>query len=96
MSVLAQVLDELNRKIVWAQDVRLDQLREFDSIIYSVRSMIETRERQMLDCVVTLDRIASWPEGDRVDSTFDEPHAAKSARQQLATLGITGPLTKES
>jgi len=95
VSALRQVLDELNRKIVWDSKVKLSTLSKFDAILYSLGAMIDERERVALECVVTLDRIASWPEGAQVDPTFDEPHAAQLARQQLAALGITGPLNQE-
>jgi hypothetical protein len=34
--------------------------------------------------------IASWGEGDEVDGSFDEPCAAKTARDALAKIGIVG------
>ena len=32
-----------------------------------------------------LNRIASWDEGEKVDGTFDEPHAARIAREALCS-----------
>lgn len=95
MSTLRKVLEDLNRKIVWDSKVNLQDLSKFDAILYSLGAMIDERERVALECVVTLDRIASWSEGVQVDAIFAEPHAAQLARTQLAALGITGPLNQE-
>lgn len=95
MSALSVILEQLNRRIVWHPSVPLKSLSEFDAILHHIRAQVDERERVALQCVVTLDRIAAWHEGAQVDATFEEPHAAQLARQQLAALGITGPLNPE-
>ena len=95
MSALSDAFSRLVAAVVWHPTIRPRQLQEFDRLTYEIKALIEQRERVALDCVVTLDRIASWNEGAQVDGSFDEPHAAQLARQQLAALGITGPLNPE-
>jgi hypothetical protein len=92
VSALGDAFDALLGKIVWHPAIKPNQLAQWDALRWDLRSQIDLRETVALQCVVTLDRLAAWPEGDQVDSTFDEPHAAQLARQQLAALGITGPL----
>lgn len=41
--------------------------------------------------VAALHRIACWSEGEKVTGRFDEPGAAKTARDALAEVGIHGP-----
>lgn len=95
MSILGEAFIRLLAAIVWHPTIRGRQLHEFDRLTYEIKALIEQRERMALACVVTLDRIASWDEGEQVDRSFDEPHAAQLARQQLAAFGITGPLNQE-
>lgn len=96
MSTLTAAVDLLNSMIVWHPSVKLSAMRQFDSIIHELKAMIDERERVALESVVTLDSIASWPDGAQVDCTYDEPHAAQLARTQLAAFGITGPLNPEN
>jgi len=96
MSTLTERLNAMTSLVVWKPgEATTAQLTEFDRQKYIIRMEIERREKLMLECVVTLDRIASWHEGAQVDATLSEPGAAQLARQQLAALGITGPLTQE-
>jgi len=44
--------------------------------------------------IAGLHQIASWDEGPRVTSAFDEPSSAGSARNALAMIGIDGPPPK--
>ena len=46
----------------------------------------QSLERRLAHAVEALNSIASWKEGELVNSLFDEPHSAASARQALSEI----------
>lgn len=42
----------------------------------------------LLECIETLEQIASFREGKEVNSSFDEPGSAREARETLKKLGV--------
>lgn len=96
MSALKERLHVMTSLVVWKPgEATTAQLTEFDRQKHIIRMEIEQREKQMLDCVVTLDVIAAWELGAYHDGNIQQWNAAQLARTQLAALGITGPLNQE-
>lgn len=51
----------------------------------------KTPEEAFTIMFAALMQIASWPEGKVVNSSFDEPHAATTARVALIEIGVKPP-----
>lgn len=76
--------------------VTVDRLAKSLAALTTLRAGQPATGSEVVDhrpLVEALDKIASWSEGDEVSSRFDEPYAAKIAREALATVGVVGGMT---
>jgi len=52
----------------------------------ALRLELAATQAQLAGAINTLNEIASWKEGEPVNGSFDEPHAAEAARNCLVSL----------
>lgn len=98
---VAEAAEKLRGQFAFAAGFKTED-RRFDELLVAMDSLTTLRAGQpatgsgVVDhrpLVDALDKIASWSEGDEVSSRFDEPCAAKIAREALATVGVVGGMT---
>lgn len=76
-------------------EVKSSELTSALANLAAVRAGQPVQSEAKVDHIPLVDAlmsIASWPEGDDVDGSFDEPSAAQAARSALAKVGIVGGL----
>ena len=61
-----------------------DELECDGSDLPQLLEKIQLIRQQLTEAQAALDAIASWDEGPKVDSSFDEPGSAQIAREALA------------
>ena len=85
MPVCTEVLEHIESKDCWCEPRLAD---DFTDAVWKLENARLEHERDVL--LSTMHEIASWEEGPEVTMGFDCPPDALTARQALASIGITG------